>query len=47
MMEEDDRIQQLYQQEELINTAIQEINQRKNSKSITRRVKGTQEMKTL
>jgi predicted nucleic acid-binding Zn-ribbon protein len=47
MLEEDDRVQQLDQQEEVINTAIQELKQRKNSMSITERVKGMQEMKTL
>jgi hypothetical protein len=47
MLEEDDRVQQLDQQEEVINTAIQELKQRKNSMSITERVKGAQEMKTL
>jgi hypothetical protein len=35
MLEEDDRIQQLDQQEEVINTAIQELKQRKKSMSIT------------
>jgi len=47
MLEEDDKVQQLDQQEEVINTAIQEMKQRKNSMSITKRVKGAQEMKTL
>jgi DNA repair exonuclease SbcCD ATPase subunit len=46
-LEEDDRVQQLDQQEEEINTAIQELKQQQNSMSITERLKGTQEMKTL
>jgi hypothetical protein len=46
-LEEDDRVQQLDQQEEEINTAIQELKQRQNSMSITERLKGAQEMKTL
>jgi hypothetical protein len=40
-----DRVQQLEKKEEVIKTTIQEMNQRKNSMSITEWVKGTQEMK--
>jgi hypothetical protein len=47
MLEEDDRVQQLDQKEEVINIAIQELKQRQKSMSITKRVKGAREMKTL
>jgi hypothetical protein len=46
-LEEDDRVQQLYQQEEEINTTIQEMKEHQNSMSITEWLKGAQEMKTL
>jgi hypothetical protein len=40
MLEEDERVQQLDQQEEVISTTIQELKQWKNSMSITEKVKG-------
>jgi plasmid maintenance system antidote protein VapI len=46
-LEEDDKVQQLDQQEEEINTAIQELKQEQKAMSITERLKGAQEMKTL
>jgi hypothetical protein len=41
-LEEDDRVQQLDQQEEDINTTIQELKQQQISMRITDRLKGSQ-----
>jgi hypothetical protein len=46
-LEEDEKVQQLDQQEEKINVAIQELKQWLKTVSITEHLKGTQEMKTL
>ena len=47
MLEEDDRVQKLDQEEEEINTTIQEIKLRQKSMSITEWLKGAQEMRTM
>ena len=46
-LEEDEKVQQLDQQEDKTKVAMQELKQQQKTMSITERLKGTQEMKTL
>ena len=47
ILEEDEKFQQWDQQEERINTTIQELKKWQKTMSITKHLKGTQEMMTL
>jgi hypothetical protein len=46
-LEEDEKFQQLDQQEEQVNAAMQDLKHRQKAMSITERLKGTQEMKNM
>jgi hypothetical protein len=46
-LEEDEKVQQLDQQEEKVNTAMQDLKLRQKAMSITEILKGMQEMKNL
>jgi hypothetical protein len=46
-LEEDEEVQQCDQEEERFNEAIQELKQRQKTMSISKRLKGTQDMKKL
>jgi hypothetical protein len=47
ILEEDEKVQQWDQEEETINTSIQELKKRQKTMSITECLKGTQDMKKL
>jgi hypothetical protein len=46
-LEEDEKFQQLDQQEEQVNAAMQDLKHRQKAMRITERLKGMQEMKNL
>jgi len=47
ILEEDEKVQQWDQEEEIINTSIQELKKRQKIMSITEHLKGTRDMKKL
>ena len=47
MMEEDEQVQQWDQEEEKISATIQDLKKRQKTMSITKNLKGTQDMKKL